>query len=136
MLQHFEVQVLKVVRVVDGDQSDVVQTIPARLATTSDRVVHDVVVNEKVALKQLGAPAEHSGQLQLLFAALRIQLLKALHQKQAAISFATYHVVVQTAQKLVVHLPVDLLEIRFGQIDDALKGQVEFLQITLRHLLL
>ena len=130
MLQHFEVQVLKVVRVIDGDQADVIQTIPAWLSTASDRVVHDVVVNKKVALEQFGAPAEQSSSFQLLFVALRVQLLEALDQEQSAISLAANQIVVQTAEKLVVYLLVDLTEIRFGQVHDLLEGQVEFLQIT------
>lgn len=38
-------------RIVDGNHPDFLDAIPARLITTSDRRIHDIVGNEEVGLK-------------------------------------------------------------------------------------
>ena len=57
-LQQQEQRLLEDERVVDGDDADVVDAVPARLAAARDARVHEVVRDEEEGLQPLHAPPE------------------------------------------------------------------------------
>lgn len=53
--------------IVDRNQADLLLAVPARLTTTGDRAVHDIIAYQEESLEKLSKPAQNAQILELLF---------------------------------------------------------------------